>query len=135
VALRLEVLPPRCRPDLSGLKVRRRRLRVRAPGRRDGATPLSRRCGGAARGLPSCRSSDDLARGNGRSHRIGQGGRAERVRVAAEGCLGTVRGELRGIEAIGHGGEPRPSLLRTEHPALGTSEKESTCIPYVITCT
>jgi hypothetical protein len=30
-----------------------------------------------------------------------------------------VRGELRVIEAIGHGGEPRPSLLGTEHPALG----------------
>ncbi len=32
-----------------------------------------------------------------------------------------VRGELRAIEAIGHGCEPRPSLLRTEHPALGRS--------------
>jgi hypothetical protein len=80
---------PRCRPDLSRLKVRRRRLWVRAPGRRDGATPLPRRCGGAARGLPSCRSSHDLARSDGRSHHISQGGRAERVRVSAIGCLGT----------------------------------------------
>jgi hypothetical protein len=32
-----------------------------------------------------------------------------------------VRGELRGVEAIGHGGEPRPSLFGTEHSALGRS--------------
>jgi hypothetical protein len=32
-----------------------------------------------------------------------------------------VRGELHGIEAIGDGGEPSPSLLGTEHPALGRS--------------
>jgi hypothetical protein len=32
-----------------------------------------------------------------------------------------VRRELRGVEAIGHGGEPRPCLLCTEHPALGRS--------------
>jgi hypothetical protein len=29
------------------------------------------------------------------------------------------RGELSAIEAIGRGGEPRPSLLGTEHPAAG----------------
>jgi hypothetical protein len=83
VALRLELLPPRCRPDLSRLKVRRRRLRE--------MVPLGCHVVMADQHEASLLAGhrDDLARSDDHSHRIGQGGQTERVQVAAEGCLGT----------------------------------------------
>jgi hypothetical protein len=84
VALRLELLPPRCCPNLSRLKVRRRRLREMAPLRCHVVMADQQHEASLLAG-----HRDDLARSDDHSHRIGQGGQTERVQVAAEGCLGT----------------------------------------------